>query len=102
MPIHPTAIVDPSARIDDTAVIGPFCVIGADVSIGAHTGMKAHVYVEGPTWIGEDNLFYPYSSVGVASPKRSFVSAGKRLRRVTRNDSIDANRVCEPTSRAIT
>jgi len=25
-----------------------------------------HVYVEGPTWIGEDNIFFPYSSVGVA------------------------------------
>jgi UDP-N-acetylglucosamine acyltransferase len=27
----------------------------------------AHVYVEGPTWIGEDNIFFPYSTVGVAS-----------------------------------
>jgi UDP-N-acetylglucosamine acyltransferase len=27
----------------------------------------AHVYMEGPTWIGEENIFFPYSSVGVAS-----------------------------------
>jgi UDP-N-acetylglucosamine acyltransferase len=27
----------------------------------------ANLYLEGPTWIGEDNLFYPYSTVGVAS-----------------------------------
>jgi UDP-N-acetylglucosamine acyltransferase len=67
MPIHPTAIVDPAARIDETAIVGPFCVIGAEVEIGARTELKAHVYVEGPTWIGEDNLFYPYASVGVAS-----------------------------------
>ncbi len=66
MPIHPTAIVDPSARIDETAVIGPFCVIGSEVTIGAHTGLKAHVFVEGPTTIGEENIFYPYSTVGVA------------------------------------
>jgi UDP-N-acetylglucosamine acyltransferase len=66
MPIHPTAIVDPSAQIDETAVIGPFCVIGAEVTIGAHTGLKAHVFVEGPTTIGEENIFYPYSTVGVA------------------------------------
>jgi UDP-N-acetylglucosamine acyltransferase len=26
-----------------------------------------HVFIEGPTWIGEDNLFFPYSTVGVAS-----------------------------------
>lgn len=67
MPIHPTAIVDPAARIDETAIVGPFCVIGAEVEVGARTELKAHVYCEGPTWIGEDNLFYPYASVGVAS-----------------------------------
>lgn len=67
MPIHPTAIVDPAARIDETAIVGPFCVIGAEVEIGARTELKAHVYCEGPAWIGEDNLFYPYASVGVAS-----------------------------------
>ncbi|MBI2686813.1 MAG: acyl-ACP--UDP-N-acetylglucosamine O-acyltransferase [Acidobacteria bacterium] len=67
MPIHPTAIVDPAARIDETAIVGPYCVIGAEVEIGARTELKAHVYAEGPTWIGQDNLFYPYSTVGVAS-----------------------------------
>ncbi len=66
MPIHPTAIVDPAARIADTAEIGPFCVIGAEVEIGARTRLMAHVYLEGPTWIGEDNIFFPYASIGVA------------------------------------
>ena len=27
----------------------------------------AHVYLEGPTTVGEENLLYPYSSIGVAS-----------------------------------
>ena len=67
MKIHPTAIVDSGARIDGTAIVGPYCVIGAEVEIGARTELKAHVYCEGPTWIGEDNLFYPYASIGVAS-----------------------------------
>jgi UDP-N-acetylglucosamine acyltransferase len=66
MPIHPTVIVDPNARIDTAADIGPYCVIGADVQIGARTVLKAHVYMEGPLEVGEDNTFYPYSSVGVA------------------------------------
>jgi len=30
------------------------------------TRLMANVYVEGPASIGEDNLFYPYSTVGVA------------------------------------
>ena len=67
MAIHPTAIVDPQARIADSADIGPYCIIGAEVEIGARTRLMAHVYAEGVTTIGEDNIFYPYSSIGVAS-----------------------------------
>ncbi len=67
MAIHPTAIIDPAARISPEAEIGPFCVIGADVEIGARTRLMANLYVEGPTRIGEDNVFYPHSTVGVAS-----------------------------------
>jgi UDP-N-acetylglucosamine acyltransferase len=67
MPIHPTAIVDAKARIADSAEIGPYCIVGADVEIGARTRLLAHIYLEGPTCIGEDNVFFPYSTVGVAS-----------------------------------
>lgn len=67
MPIHPTAIIDPAARIDGAAIVGPYCVIGSEVEIGARTELKAHVYCEGPAWIGEDNIVYPYASIGVAS-----------------------------------
>jgi len=67
MPIHPTAIVDPTAEIDSTADIGPYCILGAEVHIGARTRLMANNYMEGPTWIGEDNIFFPYSTAGVAS-----------------------------------
>jgi UDP-N-acetylglucosamine acyltransferase len=66
MPIHSTAIVDPSARVAESAEIGPYCVVGADVEIGARTKLMAHVFMEGPLAIGEDNVFFPYSSVGAA------------------------------------
>lgn len=66
MPIHPTAIVDASARVSESAEVGPFCIIGADVEIGAGTRLMANIFVEGPTIIGRDNEFYPYSTVGVA------------------------------------
>lgn len=67
MPIHSTAIVDPRARIAESAEIGPYCIVGADVEIGARTRLMANLYLEGPTWIGEDNIFFPFSTVGVAS-----------------------------------
>src|SRR5262245_55341708 len=66
MAIHATAIVDPAAHIDATAEIGPYSLIGADVRIRPRTLVKAHVCMEGPLEIGEDNVFYPYSTVGVA------------------------------------
>lgn len=67
MPAHPTAIVDPAARVHPDAEIGPYSVIGPEVEIGPRTRLMAHIYMEGPTWIGEDNIFFPYSTVGVAS-----------------------------------
>jgi UDP-N-acetylglucosamine acyltransferase len=67
MPIHATAIVDRQARVAESAEIGPYCIVGAEVEIGPRSRLMAHVYLEGPTWIGEDNVFFPYSTVGVAS-----------------------------------
>jgi UDP-N-acetylglucosamine acyltransferase len=67
MPVHPSAVVDPQAKIAETADIGPFCVIGPEVEIGPGTRLMANVYVEGPTVIGADNIFFPYSTCGVAS-----------------------------------
>jgi UDP-N-acetylglucosamine acyltransferase len=70
--IHPSAIVDPAARVDPSAEIGPYCVIGAGVAIGARTRLLGHVFAEGRTAIGEDNVFYPYSTVGVASQDKKY------------------------------
>ena len=67
MPVHPTAIVSPAARIAETAEIGPYSIIDGEVQIGARTRLMAHVYMEGPLDVGEDNIFFPYSTVGVAS-----------------------------------
>ncbi len=84
MAIHPTAIIDPAAIIHPDAEIGPFCVVGAEVEIGARTRLMAHLYVEGPTTIGEDNVIYPYSSIGAASQdlkykgERAFTRIGNR------------------------
>jgi UDP-N-acetylglucosamine acyltransferase len=72
MSIHPTAVVSTQARIHETAEIGPYCIIGDEVTIGARTRLMGQVFCEGVTVIGEDNLFYPYSTVGVASQDRKY------------------------------
>jgi len=66
MPIHSTAIIDPTAKIHPSCRIGPYCVIGADVELGKGCHLVSHVVVEGPTKIGTDNGFFPFSSIGLA------------------------------------
>jgi UDP-N-acetylglucosamine acyltransferase len=85
MAIHPAAIVDPQARISASAEIGPYCVVGADVEIGARTCLMAHVYVEGVAQIGEDNVFFPYSTIGVASQDLKYKGERAETRIGSRN-----------------
>lgn len=65
--IHPTAVVSPKADIGNDVEIGPYCVIGDRVRIGARSRLHAHLVLEGPVTIGEDNEFYPFSSIGARS-----------------------------------
>ena len=85
MPIHPTALVDSSARIAETAEVGPYCIVGAEVELGAGTRLMAHVYLEGPTWIGEDNIFFPFSTIGVASQDLKYQGERAETRIGSRN-----------------
>jgi UDP-N-acetylglucosamine acyltransferase len=85
MPIHPTAIINPNAVIDPSAEIGPYCQIGADVVIGARTRLKGNIFMEGPLEIGEDNIFFPYSTVGVAPQDLKYHGERSRTRIGHRN-----------------
>jgi len=85
MGIHSTALIDPNAEISPDADIGPFCVIGPRVTIGAHTRLMAHVFLEGKLDIGEGNVFYPYSSVGVAPQDLKYKGEPSQTRIGSRN-----------------
>ena len=69
----------------DTADIGPYCIVGPDVEIGAGTRLMGHVYVEGPTSIGEDNIFFPYASVGVVPQDLKYKGERSETRIGSRN-----------------
>lgn len=62
--VHPTAVVDPKAQIGDDVSIGPFCVIGPNVTLGARTKLMSHVVIDGVTTLGEDNVVYPFATLG--------------------------------------
>jgi len=52
------AIIHPSVKI------GPFCYIGDSVVIEKNCELKSHVSILGNTKVGENNIFYPFSSIG--------------------------------------
>lgn len=85
MAVHPSAIIHAKARIAESAEIGPFCVIGEEVEIGARTRLLAHVYVEGPITIGDENIFQPYSTVGVAPQDLKYQGERSETRIGSRN-----------------
>ncbi len=79
MPIHSTAIVDPKAKIHPSCKIGPYCVIGAGVELGKGCHLVSHVAMEGPTKIGVDNRFFPFSSIGLAPQDITYAGEPTRL-----------------------
>src|SRR5450755_2632888 len=85
MPIHPTAIIDPNAEISADAEVGPYCIVGAGVRLGVRTRLLAHVYLEGKLTIGEDNIFYPYCSCGVAPQDKKYKGEASETRIGNRN-----------------
>ena len=70
--IHSSAIISNKAKIDNTAVIGPYCIVGDDVVIGGDTELISHVVISGNTKIGENNKFFPFSSIGLAPQDKKY------------------------------
>jgi UDP-N-acetylglucosamine acyltransferase len=64
--VHPSAVIAPGARIPMSCTIGPFCTVGPEVVLGENCTLISHVVLDGRTRIGARNVFYPFSSVGVA------------------------------------
>lgn len=63
--IHSTAILSPDSQIAPDVFIGPYCKVGDRVRIGSGCRLESHVVIDGPTTIGENNRFFPYTSIGL-------------------------------------
>ncbi len=62
--IHPSSIVAKNAEIHVSTNIGPFCIIGDGVKIGKNNNLISHVSIVGNTTIENNNVFYPFCSIG--------------------------------------
>jgi UDP-N-acetylglucosamine acyltransferase len=79
MSVHPTAIIDPLAKIHPSCKIGPYCVIGSNVQLGEGCHLVSHVVIEGPSKIGADNGFFPFSSIGMAPQDMTYAGEPTQL-----------------------
>ncbi len=84
--IHETAVVSGDAVIGEGAEVGPYAIIGPSVTIGADSKIGAFTRIEGPTTIGERNLFYGHASIG--SPPQDLKYQGEHTELVIGNDNI--------------
>lgn len=64
-PIHPTAVVSSAAEIGEDVHVGAWCSIGPGVRIGSGCRLDSNVVIEGPTEIGSNNRFFPFSTIGL-------------------------------------
>ena len=86
MKVHPTAIVDARARVHPSCEIGPYCVVGPEVELGEDCRLISHVAMEGPTTIGSNNKFFPFSSIGLAPQDLTYAGEPTRLEIGDHND----------------
>ena len=70
--IHSTAIVSNHAKISKNVYIGPYCIIEDNVSIDSGTKLVSHVHISGNTKIGQNNNFFPFSTIGLAPQDKKF------------------------------
>lgn len=77
--IHPTAVVDRKAQLADCVKVGPYCVVGPYVNIEEGTELKSHVVVEGHTFIGKNNIFFPFSTIGGVPQDKKYRGEDSRL-----------------------
>jgi len=77
--IHPTAIIDSQALIAADVSIGAYSVIEGPVKIGARTIVESHCVINGHTTIGDDNHFFPFSSIGQAPQDKKYKNQPTQL-----------------------
>lgn len=73
------AEVGSSVELGEDVVIGPFCVVEDGAKIGARTRLRSHVVVSGFTEIGEDNLIFPHTTLGLEPQDLKFAGEESRL-----------------------
>ena len=88
--IHPSAIISEKATLGKNVKVGPYCVIGDNVKIGDNCDLKSHVVMEGHTDIGENNIFFPFSAIGLQTQDLKY-QGGPTFLKIGNNNTFREN-----------
>jgi UDP-N-acetylglucosamine acyltransferase len=73
------SFIHPKARLGQDVTVGPFCYIGPDVVIGDNCVLESHVVMKGPCFIGSNNHFFQFCSIGEACQDKKYNGEPTRL-----------------------
>jgi UDP-N-acetylglucosamine acyltransferase len=62
--IHSTAIIGKNVKLESGVEVGPYSFIDGNVTIGKNTKIHSSVSITGNTTIGENNIIFPFCSIG--------------------------------------
>ena len=83
---HKTAIISKKAKIHKNVSIGPFCIIDDNVEIDEGSKLISNIHISGNTYIGSNNIFYPFSSIGHIPQDKKFT--GEKSKLIIGNNNI--------------
>ncbi|HEY0564536.1 MAG TPA: acyl-ACP--UDP-N-acetylglucosamine O-acyltransferase, partial [Terriglobales bacterium] len=79
MPVHKTAIVEPGAVVPESCDIGPYCTVGSKVVFGERCRLISHIVIAGSTRMGDDNVVYPFTTIGLDPQDLKFAGQDTRV-----------------------
>ena len=62
--IHNSAIISKKSKIHKNSYIGPYCIVDDNVEIDEGNELISNIHISGNTFVGKNNKFYPFSSIG--------------------------------------
>ncbi len=77
--IHETAIIHPNAKLASDVSVGAYSFIGEGVEIGSGCIIESHVVIKGPAFIGKNNRFFQFGSIGEECQDKKYAGEVTRL-----------------------
>lgn len=77
--IHNLSYISDDVSFGKNVIIGPFCNISGKIKIGDNCKLISNVNISGNTTIGNDNIFFPFSSIGTTPQDLKYKGENSQL-----------------------